>query len=207
MAYFVIIFELKKKRESAHMAKEIVVFASGTGSNFQSILQAIKSGYLDVSVRCLITDRPCNATNVAVVNGISHYVLPRQNDEMLNLQVMAMLCHEIDLIVCVGYLSILNPHFVNLFPKRIINIHPSLLPKFGGYGMYGKRVHQAVIDARETESGCTVHYLDSGIDTGEIIAQETVSVSMLDDADSLQAKVLAKEHELLPRVIKSLLER
>lgn len=186
------------------MGKEIIVLASGNGSNFQSLISHIEAGYIDAKIRCLIADRPCRATQRAKQHDISYYELPRHNDRMLNLHVMAMLCHNIDLIVCAGYLSILDPHLINLFPNKIINIHPSLLPKFGGKGMYGLAVHQAVLNASESESGCTVHLVDAGIDTGRILAQETVAVSPLDDAHSLQAKVQEQEIHLLPQVVKAL---
>lgn len=187
------------------MSKEIVVLASGNGSNFQSLINHIEAGHIEANIRCLIADRPCPATKRAKQHGISYYELPRHNDRMLNLHVLAMLCHNIDLIVCAGYLTILDSHFINLFPNKIINIHPSLLPKYGGKGMYGLNVHQAVLDASETESGCTVHVVDSGIDTGRILAQETVTISPLDDARSLQTKVQEKELRLLPQVVKALL--
>lgn len=186
------------------MSKEIVVLASGNGSNFQSLVNHIEAGHINAKVRCLIADRPCDATKRAKKHAISYYELPRHNDRMLNLHVLAMLCHNVDLIVCAGYLSILDSHFINLFPNKIINIHPSLLPKFGGKGMYSLAVHQAALDASENESGCTVHIVDSGIDTGRILAQETVSISPLDDAHSLQSKIREKELRLLPQVVKAL---
>lgn len=187
------------------MSKEIVVLASGDGSNFESLVSHIQAGHINAKIRCLIADRPCGATQRAKAHAISYYELPRHNDSILNLHVLAMLCHNIDLIVCAGYLSILDPHFVHLFPNKIINIHPSLLPKFGGKGMYGMAVHQAVIAASESESGCTVHIVDAGIDSGPILAQEVVKISVLDDARSLQAKVKEKELRLLPQVVRALL--
>ena len=99
-------------------------------------------------------------------------------------------------------MSILEPEFVKKWEKKIINIHPSLLPKYGGAGMYGIKIHEAVIKNKEKESGCTVHYVDTGIDTGEIIIQEKVTVSPDDTPETLQQKVLEKEHIILTEAIK-----
>lgn len=188
------------------MSKTIVVLASGAGSNFESIVNAIEAGKINATIRCLIVDRPCGATKVAKKHGISYYELAKSNDSMLNLHVKAMLCHEANLIVCAGYLSILGADFVHLFQGRILNIHPSLLPKYGGKGMYGLKVHQAVLDAGEEESGCSVHLVDGGIDTGTVLAQAIVSVSPMETAESLQQKVQQKEHELLPQTIQNFLQ-
>ncbi|MGY0398932.1 MAG: phosphoribosylglycinamide formyltransferase [Ostreibacterium sp.] len=187
--------------------KEIVVFASGSGSNFQNLIDHINTGEINANIRCLITDRKCDAVRRAEENNISHYILERSNERYLNTNVQAILCDGIDLIVCVGYLSILNPQFVTLFKGKIINTHPSLLPKFSGRGMYGLNVHQAVLDAGEKESGCTVHYIDTGIDTGPLIDQQFVKVSILDTAHTLQQKILAQEHILLLKVIKYLINK
>ena len=97
-----------------------------------------------------------------------------------------------------------SPRFVERFAKKIINIHPSLIPKYCGDGFYGMRVHRAVVENGEKESGCTVHYVDEGTDTGEIIAQARVKLDADDTAESVAAKVLEKEHELLPRVVAAL---
>lgn len=186
--------------------KEIVVLASGGGSNFQSLISAIESGELpNVRIRCLITDRLCPAIKRAEKHKISYVVLDRKNAPVLNVNAMAILCHQADLIVCAGYLSVISRQVIQLFQNRIINIHPSLLPNFGGVGMYGLNVHKAVLEAGERETGCTVHYVDEGIDTGKLIAQGVVEVSMLDDPDSLQSKVQQLEHRLLPRIVKELL--
>lgn len=187
--------------------KEIVILASGSGTNFQAVINAIDKGILHARIRCLIVDRECEAIARAKKHNISYYLLDRHNDAMLNLSVKAILCHNINLIVCCGYLSVLNTHFVNLFRNRIINIHPSLLPKYGGIGMYGSKIHQAVINAGDKESGCTVHFVNETVDGGEVIAQDFVGVNPFDDAHSLQAKVQKKEHQLLPQAIRYLLEK
>jgi len=119
----------------------------------------------------------------------------------------ALRSREIDMIVLAGYMRRLPELVVNAWQGRILNVHPALLPKFGGQGMYGMRVHQAVIDAGETESGATVHVVDADYDTGPVIAQERVPVRSDDTPETLAARVLQAEHRLLPRVVIEMAER
>ena len=114
---------------------------------------------------------------------------------------------DADLVVLAGYLKLLPAPVVRRFRQRAINIHPALLPAFGGPGMYGHRVHEAVLASGATESGVTVHYVDEQFDRGPIIAQRTVPVLPDDTADSLAHRVLAVEHELLPEVVLDLAMR
>ena len=113
---------------------------------------------------------------------------------------------NVDLIVLAGYLSIVTKPLVEKYRNRMINIHPALIPKYCGMGMYGMNVHNAVIAHKEKQSGATVHYVDEGADTGKIIAQETVPVFEDDTPESLQKRVLELEHKLLPKVVKELCE-
>jgi len=182
---------------------KIGVLVSGGGSNLQSIIDKSKSGELQCKVEVVIGDRECYGVERAKEAGIDGYTLDRK---ILKKE----LCREIDkivsergidLIVLAGFLSIIDEEFVNKWKGRIINIHPSLLPKFGGPGMYGIRVHEAVLKAGEQESGCTVHYVDTGVDSGEIIAQKRVKVLEGDTPEILQKRVLVEEHKLLPESI------
>jgi formyltetrahydrofolate-dependent phosphoribosylglycinamide formyltransferase len=109
---------------------------------------------------------------------------------------------DIDVIVLAGYLKILTPVLIRAFNNRILNIHPSLLPAYGGKGMYGMNVHQAVIDNQEPQSGCTVHLVSEGIDEGPILAQTVMPVLPEETPESLAKRVLSAEHELLPRTLK-----
>ena len=111
-----------------------------------------------------------------------------------------------DYIILAGYLSILSENFIHKWKRKIINIHPSLLPKYGGKGMYGMKVHEAVIANKEKESGCTIHFVDTGIDTGEIIINDKVPVFEDDTPEILQKRLLEKEHVLIIKGIKMLLE-
>lgn len=182
---------------------KIGVLVSGGGSNLQSIIDKSKSGELQCKVEVVIGDRECYGVERAKEAGIDGYTLDRK-------VLKKELCREIDkivsergidLIVLAGFLSIIDEEFVNKWKGRIINIHPSLLPKFGGSGMYGIRVHEAVLKAGEQESGCTVHYVDTAVDSGEIIAQKRVKVLEGDTPEILQKRVLVEEHKLLPESI------
>ena len=115
--------------------------------------------------------------------------------------------YDVDLIVLAGYLAIITPVLVDAYEGRIINIHPSLIPKHCGKGMYGLNVHRSVIASGDKESGCTVHFVDYGADTGEIIAQDKVEVKEDDTPESLQARVLEREHILLPQIVAKLCNR
>lgn len=182
---------------------KIGVLVSGGGSNLQSIIDKSQNRELQCKVEVVIGDRECYGVERAKEAGIDGYTLDRK-------VLKKELCREIDkivsergidLIVLAGFLSIIDEEFVNKWKGRIINIHPSLLPKFGGPGMYGIRVHEAVLKAGEQESGCTVHYVDTGVDSGEIIAQKRVKVLEGDTPEILQKRVLVEEHKLLPESI------
>ena len=128
---------------------------------------------------------------------ISKKDFPNQSDEILK-QVKA---NNIDLIVLAGYLSILSGSIINEYKNKIINIHPSLIPAFCGPGMYGHHVHEAVIKSGVRYSGCTVHFVNGGVDSGPIILQQAVDVDFIDTPDSVAAKILVYEHKLLVKAI------
>ncbi len=186
--------------------KNIAVFASGGGSDFQSVVDGVESGLIDGRVVLLVASKEgIGALERAKKHGIDCAVFDKKKfasvDEMFSAIGDELERRKTDLVVLAGYLSILTPSFVGRFEKKIINIHPSLIPKYCGDGFYGMRVHRAVVANGETESGCTVHYVDEGTDTGEIIAQARVAVEKGDTPEDVAAKVLEKEHELLPRVV------
>lgn len=190
---------------------KIAVFASGGGTDFQSVIDGVESGLINAQIGLLVASKPgIYAIERAKKHGIPSYVFCKKDflsgEEMFESIIRLLDENKIDLIVLAGYLTILAPNIVKAYEGRIINIHPSLLPKFGGVGMYGIKVHEAVIAAGESESGCTVHYVDAGADTGKIIAQARVAVDKSDTPESLQKKVLSKEHELLPEVVANLIE-
>lgn len=187
------------------MSAKITVLISGGGSNLQAILAAIERQDIDGQVCMVMTDRDCAGITHAIARYIPVARVRRMRDDALFAQNMLRLIpDETDLIVLAGFLSILPEPVIRAYPKRIINLHPSLLPKYGGAGMYGLRVHQAVLDAGEQYSGCTVHYVDQGIDSGEIIAQTSVPIYPDDNATTLQQRVQEQEHLLLCRVVADL---
>ena len=202
-----IIENLKDKSENKKT--RIAVFISGSGSNLQSIIDNIENGNLNCEISYVIADRECFGLERAEKHGIKSIMLDKKLfGNKLSDEISAILENGIektDYIVLAGYLSILSENFINKWNRKIINIHPSLLPKFGGKGMYGMNVHRAVIEAKETESGCTIHFVDTGVDTGEIILQIKVPVLSDDTPEILQKRVLEKEHILLIEGIKKLL--
>lgn len=203
-----IIENLKDKSENKKT--RIAVFISGSGSNLQSIIDNIENGNLNCEISYVVADRECFGLQRAEKHGIKSIMLDKKLfGNKLSDEINAILENDIektDYIVLAGYLSILSENFINKWNRKIINIHPSLLPKFGGKGMYGMNVHRAVIEAKETESGCTIHFVDTGVDTGEIILQIKVPVLSDDTPEILQKRVLEKEHILLIEGIKKLIE-
>ncbi len=178
----------------------IAVLASGGGSNLQALLDAL-GPTAPARVTHVISNRPdAGALERARRAGVRTTVLrdPADAEEML-----AALA-DADLVVLAGYLKLIPARVVARFRHRTINIHPALLPSFGGPGMYGRRVHAAVLASGATVSGATVHFVDEQFDRGPIIAQRTVPVLPGDTADSLEQRVLAVEHELLPQVVLNL---
>lgn len=182
---------------------KIAVLASGGGSNFQAIINAIQANELSAKIAMLIVDRECNATKRADIAQIPSFLVDRKIEKSnLSTKIDELISSDCDLIVLAGFLSILNSEFISKWQNKIINIHPSLLPKFGGSGMWGMNVHNAVIAAGEHKSGCTVHYVSEEIDGGQIILQTEVDVLASDTPESLQKKVLAVEHGTLIAAIK-----
>ncbi|EKA93041.1 phosphoribosylglycinamide formyltransferase [Fusobacterium periodonticum] len=188
--------------------KKIAVLVSGSGSNLQSIIDNVENGNLNCEITYVIADRECYGLQRAEKYGIETLLLDRKiiDNKLANEIIDSTLerC-KTDYIVLAGYLSILTEKFIKKWDKRVINIHPSLLPKFGGKGMYGIKVHEAIIKAGEKESGCTVHFVTNEIDAGEIIANVKVPVLEDDTPETLQKRVLEQEHKLLIKGIKKIL--
>ena len=189
--------------------KRIAVLVSGGGSNLQSIIDNIDSGNLSCEISYVIADRECYGLKRAENHKIRNIMMNRKLfGENLSDEISLILENDenkTDYIVLAGYLSILSESFIDKWKGKIINIHPSLLPKFGGKGMYGINVHRAVIEAKEKESGATIHFVDNGIDTGEIIMNVKVPVLEDDTPETLQKRILEKEHILMIEGIKKLL--
>jgi len=190
----------------------IVVLASGSGSNFQAILNAIEQGTIDAQVVRLIASRAgIGAIEKAKLAGIDTQIISKSAFESSDAFTDALLSElqllEPRLIVLAGYLVQIPVEVIKAFPNRIVNIHPSLLPEFGGKGCYGIKVHEAVLKSGKTESGCTVHLVSENYDEGPILAQSLIRVEPNDTPESLAQRVLSEEHKLLPRTIQTLLQQ
>lgn len=188
------------------MDLHLAVFASGRGSNFQAIVAAIRSGKLAARVALLLTDQPAaGARQIARDEGIPECVLAPssftspQDYEHALLQALSQ--HGCNFIVLAGYLRKIPAAVVRAFAGRMINIHPALLPSFGGKGMYGSRVHAAVLAYGCKVSGATVHLVDEEYDSGGPVVQRCVPVHDDDTAATLAGRVLAVEHQILPEAL------
>ena len=184
---------------SPPMSMHVAVAASGRGSNLEALLGALGPG-APAQVVLVLSDRPdAPALTRAADRGVPGITLrdPSNAGEWLQ----ALEGHAVDLLVLAGYLRLVPADVITHFRGRIINIHPALLPAFGGKGMYGRRVHQAVLASGARESGATVHLVDEVYDRGPVLGQARVPVLPGDDAESLAARVLKVEHRLLPAAV------
>lgn len=189
----------------------LAVFVSGGGTNLQSIIDNCADGNIPAEVVLVVSNKKDAYGLVrAEKAGIDSHVFIRKDfpdsDSAGNHLIKILRDHRVDLIALAGYLRKLPPLTINAYRNRIVNIHPALLPKYGGKGMYGQRVHKAVLEAGETESGVTIHYVDEIYDHGDIIAQSKVPVYPDDTPEVLAARVLEVEHALYSRTLKKLAE-
>jgi len=191
--------------------KNIAVFASGRGSNFSAILEKIKSGAIAAQVTCVISE--CEnppVFDIARAASIPVYSLNRKQfgspQEYADALLTVMERHAVDLIILAGYLKLIPSPLVRKYPHAIVNIHPALLPNFGGQGFYGMKVHEAVIASGVKVTGVTIHFVDEKYDNGAIICQEQVAVQENDTPESLAHRVLEVEHRLYPEVVQALCE-
>jgi len=189
----------------------IAVFASGRGSNFQSILNAIDKGVLPARVTVVV----CNKAEAGALEVARSYRIPAihisqqqfPSEDAYVTSLLDMLTkHKVELIALAGYLKRIPSAVVQKFRNKILNVHPALLPFFGGPGMYGIHVHEAVIKSGMKVSGATVHVVDEEYDRGPIVMQKTVEVREDDTPETLAARVLAVEHEIYPLSLKAFAE-
>ncbi|MEX0778402.1 MAG: phosphoribosylglycinamide formyltransferase [Balneolales bacterium] len=190
--------------------KNIVIFASGTGSNFQAIVDAVEDEKIKASVcGLLVNNAKAYAVKRAKKHGIPHTVLnPRDftdKEQYAQIMLQQLVQWKPDLIVLAGYLLKVPEKVVNTYAGNIINIHPSLLPKYSGKGFYGINVHQAVLESGDDETGCTVHVVDNIYDNGPIISQVRVPVHKSDKAGDISERVRKKELEILPKIVASII--
>jgi phosphoribosylglycinamide formyltransferase-1 len=191
------------------MRLRLGVLGSGKGSNFRAIVEAIRAGSLEAEVRIVISDVE-NAGILKLAEGFgipSRYIPPgkfrTKLEPEIESRIVGMLENaEVELVVLAGFMRVLKQEMLNAFAGRIINIHPSLLPKYRGLEAWTQALR-----ANEQITGCTVHYVDAGVDTGEILAQKRVPILPDDTPERLHARIQAAEHELLPSVIASIARR
>lgn len=189
------------------MKKRIAIFASGSGSNAQKIMEHFKRN-ADAEVALILTNNP----EAYVLQRADNFEIPShifdrhefyETDDVIRL----LKNLQIDLIVLAGFLWLVPQSLLKAFPNKIINIHPSLLPKYGGKGMYGDKVHNAILAAKEEESGITIHFVNENFDEGEIIHQSRFRIEADDDLEMIKFKGQQLEHTHFPKVVENLLKK
>ncbi len=189
----------------------IAVFASGRGSNLMAILDAIKNGVLKAKVSVVISNNSnAGALEIARANGIDALHISRKqfssDEEYVKKILDELRSRNVQLIVLAGYMKKIPPEVIKEYPNRILNIHPALLPAFGGQGMYGLNVHKAVIESGVKITGVTVHIVDEEYDHGPIVMQRAVEVKDDDTPETLAQRVLEVEHQVYPQAIRLFVE-
>jgi phosphoribosylglycinamide formyltransferase-1 len=186
--------------------KRIAVFASGEGTNTQHLIDHFKDSGTEIAL--IVCNNPnANVLKRAKNNDIPSLLTDRNSFYNGDTVLKRLQRDKIDLIVCAGFLWKIPHNILQAFPDKIVNVHPALLPKFGGKGMYGLNVHKAVIGAGEKESGITIHYLNEHYDEGKIVLQKKCEVTSNETPESLAQKVHKLEHVWYPRTIEQLLNK
>ena len=184
----------------------IAIFASGAGSNALTIIDTLAAKNSPIKVALIVCNNPAaGVLAIAQKKGIPTLLIEKEPFFRGNAYVAELQAHHIHFIVLAGFLWKIPPVLIKAFEHKIINIHPALLPKYGGKGMYGQRVHQAVIDHGDTQSGISIHWVDEQYDHGNIIFQATCPVLLTDTSHTLAQRIHALEHTHYARVIQELL--
>ena len=194
------------------MESRLSVWVSGSGSNLERIIEACKNKEIPASVALVLSDRPgILALERAAKHSIPSVIVVKKAYESEGAYALSLLellkKHRIDLVCLAGYLRKVPQEVVRVYRERILNLHPALLPKFGGKGLYGQAVHEAVLAAKEQETGVTVHYVDEQYDHGSIILQKRIPVLPADTPETLAQRVHQLEYEIYPEAIKLVLEK
>ncbi len=186
---------------------KIAIFASGKGSNANNIISYFKN-ISSVKIALILTDNSeAGVIDVAKNNHIPFHILNKEDRIDYSNCIEKLRNNHIDFIVLAGYLKKIPESLIRAFPEKIINIHPALLPKYGGKGMYGSNVHESVIAKKETESGITIHFVDEQYDHGEIIFQQNCDITASDTAETLAEKIHQLEYAHFPRVIYEVVQK
>jgi len=187
------------------MSINLAIFASGSGSNAENIIQYF-SGKLSAKVAILLSNKnDAYALERAKRHNIPSYIFTREEMTETNKVCDLLKQNNIHFIILAGFLLRIPDNILNAYPGKIVNIHPSLLPKYGGKGMYGSRVHEAVVEAGDKETGITIHYIDENYDEGSVIFQASCRVAPTDSPEDVATKVHALEYKYYPRVIEDIL--
>eukprot|EP00250_Pteridium_aquilinum_P014804 c22209_g1_i1 orf=252-1160(-) len=203
--------ESEQATGSGFLRKKLAVFVSGGGSNFQTLHEASLQNKVFGDFVVVVSDKPASkACDYARSNGIPILEYPHNESTNSGLSpselVAALRQYEVDIALLAGYLKLVPTEVIQALPRAVLNIHPSLLPAFGGKGYYGRKVHEAVINSGARYTGPTVHFVDEIYDHGSIVAQRVVPVLPYDTVDDLSARVLEQEHILYPEVVAALCE-
>lgn len=185
--------------------KRIAILASGAGSNAANILSHFKSNSVAEVVLIASNKSEAGVLSIAAAQGVPTFILTRENFITSTVFAEYLKSLHVDLVVLAGFLWKVPAEMVKVFPQQIINIHPALLPKYGGKGMYGHHVHEAVYAAGEKESGITIHWVNEHYDEGAIIAQFTTPIEQGNTAADIERKVRALEMEWFPKVLEKML--
>lgn len=199
------IFALSNKHKTSKKMKRIAIFASGSGTNFQQICEYFNKNK-HATVEVLIVNKKNAYVRERAKNlGVEDYYFTREDFYNSNKIVDLLQSKGIDMVVLAGFLWLVPANIIAAFPNKIVNIHPALLPNYGGKGMYGHHVHEAVIAAREPKSGITIHYVNEIYDSGDIIFQAECQLTEQDTVETLEEKIHLLEKEHFPKVIDSIL--
>jgi len=183
--------------------KQIAIFASGTGSNAAQIIDHFRS-HDTIRVCLIVSNKPgAGVLDIAGKEQIPSLIIEKEPFFRGSAYLEELKEKRVDFIVLAGFLWKVPSALVKAYPGRIINIHPALLPKYGGKGMYGRFVHEAVVEAKETETGITIHYVDELYDHGQVIFQERVPVTPEDTPETVAQKVHRLEHQHFPKIIEA----
>lgn len=199
-----------RMRAQAEEGKRLAVFVSGGGSNFRAIHEACMEGRIRGNVVAVVSNKPgCGGWNYAEEKGIQTLCYPALpgEEQNVNEEELTTLLKErlqVDFVLLAGYLKKIPAELVNAYRRAMLNIHPALLPSFGGPGYYGIKVHKAVVNAGCRVTGPTVHFVDEEYDSGKIVGQRTVQVFPTDSPEEVAARVLKEEHILYPHVVAAL---
>lgn len=187
--------------------QQIAIFASGAGSNAREIIRHFRN-HPGVRISLIVCNKPgAGVLQIAADEKIPTLMLEKETFSRGGAYVSAIQAAGIDFIVLAGFLWKIPDLLIKAYPGRIINIHPALLPKYGGKGMYGAHVHESVIEAREKESGITIHYVDEHYDHGQPIFQAKVNIEAADTPETLAGKIHQLEHKYYPMVIEEILDK